>query len=224
MGETLVQYFEAIKNRRLLTAVSLLVLLLVAAIALPYAKRISQRFTGSTHPASPVSTRSTETRAVVPDTLTKRQAQQQSLTPQALGPIDHYVIAGGGGTSTGGTFTETGTVGEVSASNPQIGGSYSLNGGFWNTVSATTAATPTPSPTPTPSGSPTPTPTPTATPPPNAVQFEQSSYSVVEDCTSVTIAVNRIGDTSTAVSVDYFTSDVTASERRNYITAIGTLH
>ena len=35
---------------------------------------------------------------------------------------------------------------------------------------------------------------------------------------------NRVGDTSTAASVDYFTSDVTASERKDYITAIGELH
>jgi len=46
---------------------------------------------------------------------------------------------------------------------------------------------------------------------------------VVEACTTVTITVNRIGDTSGMASVDYFTSDITASERRDYITAIGTL-
>ena len=45
----------------------------------------------------------------------------------------------------------------------------------------------------------------------------------MEACTTVTITVNRIGDTSGAASVEYFTSDVTASERRNYITAMGTL-
>jgi len=39
----------------------------------------------------------------------------------------------------------------------------------------------------------------------------------------VTITVDRIGDTSGAASVDYFTSDVTASERRDYITALGKL-
>ena len=35
--------------------------------------------------------------------------------------------------------------------------------------------------------------------------------------------MNRIGDTSSAATVDYFTSDVTASERNDYITALGTL-
>src|SRR5215471_19369786 len=100
---------------------------------------------------------------------TKPRAQQQSVTPQAIGPIDHYVIAGGGGTSTGGNLSVSGTVGEVSAANTQTGGSFSLNGGFWNTVSSTTVATPTPTPTPTPGGSPTPTPTPSF--PANVVQF-----------------------------------------------------
>ena len=42
-------------------------------------------------------------------------------------------------------------------------------------------------------------------------------------CTTVTITVNRIGDTSGAASVDYHTSDVTATERKDYITALGTL-
>ena len=54
-------------------------------------------------------------------------------------------------------------------------------------------------------------------------QFSSPNYSVVEDCTTLTITVNRIGNTSGAASVDYFTSDVTATERRDYITTIGTL-
>jgi hypothetical protein len=55
------------------------------------------------------------------------------------------------------------------------------------------------------------------------IQFSSSSYSVMEECTAVTITVNRSGDTSGAASVYYFTSDVSATERRDYITAIGTL-
>jgi len=35
--------------------------------------------------------------------------------------------------------------------------------------------------------------------------------------------VNRIGNTTSAASVDYNTSDVTATERGDYITALGTL-
>ncbi len=69
-----------------------------------------------------------------------------------------------------------------------------------------------------------PPPAPTPTPAQNSVvQFNSSNYSVVEACTSVTITVNRVGDTSSAASVNYSTSDVTASERSDYITAIGTL-
>src|SRR5262249_59501354 len=107
-------------------------------------------------PASSV--RST-TPHTVADNSTKPQSQPQAITPQAVGPIDRYVISGGGGTSTGGNLIVNGTIGEVSATNAQTGGSFTLTGGFWNTVS--TEATPTP----TPSSSPTPTPTPTPTPP-----------------------------------------------------------
>jgi CSLREA domain-containing protein len=57
----------------------------------------------------------------------------------------------------------------------------------------------------------------------NVVHFSSASYNVVEACTAVTLTVNRAGDTSGAATVKYATSDVTASERRDYITAIGTL-
>jgi len=162
----------------------------------------------------------------------RSQPQEPSpkvISPEAVGPIDRRVIAGGGGTSSGGSIRVEGTAGETSASKTMSGGSLTLNGGFWNTLVA--AATPTPTSTPTPTATPTPTPTPTTTPTPiptptptpNVVQFSSSNYGVVEACTTVTITVNRIGNTSGAASVDYFTSDVTASERRDYITAIGTL-
>jgi hypothetical protein len=55
------------------------------------------------------------------------------------------------------------------------------------------------------------------------VQFSASNYNVQEDCTMVMVTVNRIGATSAAANVDYFTSDVTASDRRDYTAAIGTL-
>jgi hypothetical protein len=55
------------------------------------------------------------------------------------------------------------------------------------------------------------------------VQFGASSYNIQEDCTFVTVTVNRVGDTSGAASVDYNTSDVSATERKDYITALGTL-
>jgi hypothetical protein len=55
------------------------------------------------------------------------------------------------------------------------------------------------------------------------VQFSSSNYSVQEDCTTVTIIVNRVSDTSGVASVDYASSDATASERSDYIKAVGAL-
>jgi hypothetical protein len=45
--------------------------------------------------------------------------------------IDWYKVAGGGGTSTGGTYAVSGTIGQHDAGGPMMGGSYSLTGGFW---------------------------------------------------------------------------------------------
>jgi hypothetical protein len=49
--------------------------------------------------------------------------------------IDWYKIAGGGGTSTGGTYSVTGTIGQHDAGGPMTGGNYSLTGGFWALIS-----------------------------------------------------------------------------------------
>jgi hypothetical protein len=49
--------------------------------------------------------------------------------------IDWYKIAGGGGTSTGGTYQVTGTIGQPDAGGAMSGGNYSLTGGFWSLVS-----------------------------------------------------------------------------------------
>jgi hypothetical protein len=57
----------------------------------------------------------------------------------------------------------------------------------------------------------------------DAVQFSSSNYGVVEASTTVTFTVDRIGNTSSPATVDYFTSDLTTNERRDYITAIGRL-
>jgi hypothetical protein len=46
---------------------------------------------------------------------------------------------------------------------------------------------------------------------------------VLEDCTFITITVNRTGDTSGAAGVDYQTSNGAATERGDYITALGRL-
>lgn len=49
--------------------------------------------------------------------------------------IDWYKIAGGGGTSTGGVYTVSGTIGQADAG-AMSGGNYSLTGGYWALASA----------------------------------------------------------------------------------------
>ena len=58
--------------------------------------------------------------------------------------VDWYKIAGGGGTSTGGTYQVTGTIGQPDASGALTGGNYSVTGGFWALISVVqTAGAPT---------------------------------------------------------------------------------
>jgi hypothetical protein len=45
--------------------------------------------------------------------------------------INWYKVAGGGGTSTGLTYSVSGTIGQPDASSAMTGGNYSLTGGFW---------------------------------------------------------------------------------------------
>src|SRR5271166_55786 len=54
--------------------------------------------------------------------------------------IDWYKIAGGGGTSAGGTYQVSGTMGQPDAGGPMTGGSYSLTGGFWSLISVVQTA------------------------------------------------------------------------------------
>jgi hypothetical protein len=63
----------------------------------------------------------------------------------------------------------------------------------------------------------------TSTGPASALAFTQTAPVVQEDMTVVTLTVQRTGDTSGAVTVDYATADGTASERSDYTTAVGTL-
>jgi hypothetical protein len=46
--------------------------------------------------------------------------------------IDWYKIAGGCGTSTGGGFSVSGTIGQHDAGNAMSGGNYAVTGGFWS--------------------------------------------------------------------------------------------
>ncbi len=62
--------------------------------------------------------------------------------------------------------------------------------------------------------------------PPNAgmLEFSSASYSVNEDGGFVTITVNRVGGSYGAVSVDYDTSDGTATAGLDYSTSAGSLY
>ena len=45
--------------------------------------------------------------------------------------IDWFKIAGGGGTSAGGSYSVSGAIGQADAGGPMSGGNFSLTGGFW---------------------------------------------------------------------------------------------
>lgn len=45
--------------------------------------------------------------------------------------IDGHVIAGGGGTSTGGVYSVTGTIGQADAGPVMTNGQFAVQGGFW---------------------------------------------------------------------------------------------
>ena len=48
--------------------------------------------------------------------------------------IDWFTIDGGGGTSTGGVYSVSGTIGQPDASGAMSGGNYSVTGGFWSLI------------------------------------------------------------------------------------------
>jgi hypothetical protein len=66
-------------------------------------------------------------------------------------------------------------------------------------------------------------PTPTPTPAAAHVQFEFDTYITPENCSSIDVAVTRTGDTSSALTVDYATSDGTAKQKGDYGINLGTL-
>jgi len=53
-----------------------------------------------------------------------------TASPQSYS-IDWYKIAGGGGTSTGGVYSVSGTIGQHDAGGGLSGGNYVVTGGFW---------------------------------------------------------------------------------------------
>jgi hypothetical protein len=57
--------------------------------------------------------------------------------------IDWQTIDGGGGTSTGGVYSVSGTIGQPDASQQAMtGGNYSLVGGFWSLIAVQTPGAP----------------------------------------------------------------------------------
>jgi len=57
----------------------------------------------------------------------------------------------------------------------------------------------------------------------SSIQFSANNFSTLEDNTAVIISVTRSGDTSGGASVEYATSDSSATQRSNYTIASGTL-
>ena len=57
--------------------------------------------------------------------------------------INWYTIDGGGGTSTGGVYSVSGTIGQPDASTQTMtGGNYSVTGGFWSLFAVQTPGAP----------------------------------------------------------------------------------
>src|SRR5271157_1484908 len=69
--------------------------------------------------------------------------QLPTLTAHAQSySIDWYKVSGGGGTSTGGTYQVSGTIGQPDAGGAMTGGDYSLTGGFWALYAVQTPGAP----------------------------------------------------------------------------------
>jgi hypothetical protein len=54
--------------------------------------------------------------------------------------VDWHAIPGGGGTSSGGSYSLSGSIGQAAAGGSMTGGTYALTGGFWSLI----AVVPTP--------------------------------------------------------------------------------
>ena len=50
--------------------------------------------------------------------------------------IDWWTVDGGGGTSTGGVYSVSGTIGQPDAGPTMSGGNYTIDGGFWGLIAA----------------------------------------------------------------------------------------
>jgi hypothetical protein len=56
--------------------------------------------------------------------------------------MDWHKVSGGGGSSTGGVYAISGTIGQHDAGGPMIGGGFSLVGGFWALTAVQTPGAP----------------------------------------------------------------------------------
>jgi hypothetical protein len=57
------------------------------------------------------------------------------LSSNAQYSIDWSTIDGGGGTSTGGVYSVSGTIGQPDAGGPMTNGQFAVTGGFWSLIS-----------------------------------------------------------------------------------------
>ena len=64
------------------------------------------------------------------------------LRAQAQYSVDWHTIDGGGGTSTGGVYAVSGTIGQPDADTTMTNGPYSLTGGFWSVLAIQTPGAP----------------------------------------------------------------------------------
>jgi len=65
-----------------------------------------------------------------------------SLQLQAQYSVDWFTIDGGGGTSTGGVYSVSGTIGQPDAGALMSGGNFTLQGGFWAIQAVQTTGAP----------------------------------------------------------------------------------
>ena len=65
-----------------------------------------------------------------------------TVSARAQYSIDWFTIDGGGGTSTGGVYSVSGTIGQPDAGPTMSGGSFTLDGGFWSIGLVQTAGAP----------------------------------------------------------------------------------
>ena len=131
--------------------------------------------------------------------------------PQTSAQFDlsQNVIAGGGGSSTGGTLKVDGTIGQPAVGTSMSGGQFSQTGGFWQAVSdVTSSPTPTPSPTPSPS------------PGSDTIQFSAANYTIGEANLRVMLMVTRTGLVTNAATVSFTTSDLAGAQNCNVVTGV----